>query len=57
VAEGISVMSLVEQCVYAFIAAMMLAASLALSDPQYGLAGAFKRTSAGEYILQSCPQP
>jgi hypothetical protein len=50
-------MSLIEQCVYAFIAAMMLAASLALSDPQYGLAGAFKRAPATEYVLQSCPQP
>jgi hypothetical protein len=50
-------MSFVEQCVYAFIAAMMLAASLALSDPQHGLAGAFKRNSANEYMLQSCPHP
>jgi hypothetical protein len=50
-------MSLIEQCVYAFIAAMMLAASLALSDPQHGLAGLVKRPSANEYVLQSCPQP
>ena len=50
-------MSLIEQCVYAFIAAMMLIASLALSQPQYGLAGAFKRAPAHEYALQSCPPP
>jgi hypothetical protein len=50
-------MSLIEQCVYAFIAATMLVASLALSDPQYGLAGALKRTSTNEYVLQSCPPP
>ena len=50
-------MSLIEQCVYAFIAAMMLAASLALSQPQFGLAGAFKRAPVSEYVLQSCQQP
>jgi hypothetical protein len=48
-------MSFVEELVYAFIALMMLAASLALSDPQHGLAGALKRgPPAAGYVLQSC---
>jgi hypothetical protein len=56
VADGKGGMSLAEQCVHAFIAAVMLAASLALSDPQLGLAGAFKRSPVNEYVLQSCPE-
>jgi hypothetical protein len=48
-------MSVVEQFIYAFIAVMMLAASLALSDPQHGLAGVLKRGSPpAAYVLQSC---
>jgi hypothetical protein len=46
-------MSVVEQLSYAVITIVMLAASLALSDPGHGLA-ALKREPVHHYSLQSC---
>ena len=46
-------MSVLEQLLFAVVGVTILAASLALSDPHFGLAGA-KRDGLTTYTLQSC---
>jgi hypothetical protein len=46
-------MSVLEQLLFAVVGVTILAASLALSDPHFGLA---KRDAGNTYTLQSCNQ-
>jgi hypothetical protein len=51
-------MSVVEQLLFAILGVSILAACLALSDPQFGLAPALRSDPAvNQYTLQSCPNP
>ena len=48
-------MSAFEQILFAMVAILMLAGSLAFSDPDGGLAAALKREPPSHhYVLQSC---
>jgi hypothetical protein len=48
-------MSVIEQLLFAILGVTILAASLALSDPQFGLVSALKgETAVNQYSLQSC---
>jgi hypothetical protein len=46
-------MSVLEQLLFAVVGVTILSASLALSDPHFGLAPA-KPDAPREYVLQSC---
>jgi hypothetical protein len=48
-------MSVIDELPYVIVTIIMLAASLALSDPGLGLAPALKREPVTHYSLQSCP--
>jgi hypothetical protein len=48
-------MSVLDELPYAIITIIMLAASLALSDPGSGLAPALKGEPVHHYSLHSCP--
>jgi hypothetical protein len=48
-------MSAIEQLGFAIVGVAILAASLALSDPHFGIAATFRGDAAGnQYTLQSC---
>jgi len=50
-------MSVLEQLLFAVLGVTILTASLALSDPQIGIALALRTEPASQYTLQSCPNP